>query len=113
MEWPPLALRGEDRKTSTRYIELLSRTIRPFTVMNVKSYVITIDEDSIPNNTFVDIATPVPTNAHLITKKTNLDPPARTIVSHNIDTDCKEPREYIVDKVIDHHHTIEDLIYKI
>lgn len=40
----------------------------------------------------------------------NLDPPARTAVTHNVTTECKEPPEYVVEKGVSDLHASEDLM---
>lgn len=65
VDCPPLALVVEDEKTSMRCNKLLPRTNGPFIVMDVKSDVIAIDENSIPNPISIEKATLVPLKAHV------------------------------------------------
>lgn len=79
--------------------------------MNVKSNVITIDEDRTPSTISIDRATPVPTKAHMTTSITpNVNSHARSMVAHITVTDCRESSEYVVEQVVDHRHTSENLI---
>lgn len=99
---------SQKAKTSTRYNKLLSRITGPFTVAHVKSHVIKNDRTGTPDTISIDRAKPVPTLAYVLTSTTlNLDPTASTTVLHSKDTEYKEPPEYIVDKVGDHHQTSE------
>lgn len=54
---PPLALITAVKKTSTWYFKLLSHMEGPLTVMDIKSQVITIDENEIPNAISIDRVT--------------------------------------------------------
>lgn len=109
---PPFALIAEEKKTTTRYKKLLSSMTGLFTVMGVKGLIISIDKNGIANTIFIDRATPVLTKDHVMTGiMSSVDRPARAVLSRNTNMECKEPLEYIVDKVVDHRHTSKDLIY--
>lgn len=113
MDRPSLALSAEDKTTSARYNKLLWHTMGPCTVMDVKSHVMTIDEDGKPSTMFIDRAIPVSTDSPATTRTTpRPDQPAQTTLSQNIDAD-KEPPEYVADEVMDHRHTSDDHVYRV
>lgn len=110
MDHPPLTSVAEYKKTSTRYIKLLSRRSGQLAVMDVTSHVITIDERSMPNTLSIDKATPVSVRTYgVMRKKAKLYPPARSTALHNTYTNHNLISLYVADKFVDHCHTSEDL----
>lgn len=92
MDLPPLALIGEDKKTSAQHSKQILRRMVLFTVIVVKSNVITIDGNGLPSTIFINRATPVPTKKHGRTRITPiLDQLAGTIVSGSTEMERKEP----------------------
>lgn len=73
-----------------------------------------VDEDGIPNTMYIDRAMPLQRKTDMNTRtKPNLHRPARSTVSHDIDTKYKEPWEYLNDNVLNNCHKQEYLIYKV
>lgn len=80
-----------------------------FTAMDVKSHVITNDENGIQSIISNDKAKVVPTKTHEATRiALNLVRSARSTALRNTYTGHSGPSEYLVDKVAGHHHTSED-----
>lgn len=77
---PPLITLSADCQVSTRYKKLMSRTIRPFTVLDVQCHVLTIDENGIENTSSIDRATPVGSQqSHRMLKSKNKRCPAKKL----------------------------------
>lgn len=73
-----------------------------------------IDENGIPNTISNDRARPAPTDDHAMTRAPLSHVlSARAAVLHITDAKCKEPPDYVVAGVNDHHLTSKDLVYKV
>lgn len=98
VDHPPPGFLEDEKKSSTKYIKLLLRTMVLFTVMGLKSHVITIVEVGIPNTIFIERATHVPTKTHGATRITpSVDLPTRTTATRNTSMNRNGPSEYDLD----------------
>lgn len=114
MNCPPLALVAEGRKTSRQYYKRLSRTTGSIAVKDVTSYALNTNEDGQPDTTSIGRTTPMQTEPHgakRITPKDNSF--ARATALRNIYTVRNGSPKYVVDRVLDHCYTSDDLEYKI
>lgn len=68
--------------------------------MDMRSHIITIDENGIPSTISIDRATHMLTKSHMMKKLTyNFHLIVRTTVPKSSDTECKVPLEYVVENL--------------